>query len=203
MIALRTDVEVTNPTARATSFAHWTNVPLVPGGTNELLDDTVFDIPTARINISKRWRQNLDPSIKREPWTKEEDETLIALYRQHGSKWAQIASGLPGRTDNACKNQWNKLSHTASPKQPKTVGRPLQSLSNALVPGVGPATSPVARQAPQRKRQKTAASAAGRFPGAPAVGTWPTTKTAPGQRCMCRREHHSGERSSCRRRRSD
>jgi len=65
--ALRTDVEVTNPTARATSFAHWTNVPLVPGGTNELLDDTIFDIPTSRINISERWRQNLGPSPQQWP----------------------------------------------------------------------------------------------------------------------------------------
>ena len=57
--ALRTDVKVTNPTAHATSFAHWTNVPLVPGGTNELLDDTIFDIPADRINISKRWQHKV------------------------------------------------------------------------------------------------------------------------------------------------
>ena len=64
--ALRTDVKVTNPTAHATSFAHWTNVPLVPGGTNELLDDTIFDIPADRINISKRWQHDLGPSPQ--PW---------------------------------------------------------------------------------------------------------------------------------------
>jgi len=57
--SLRTDIAITNPGTKPTAFAHWTNVPMVPGGKNELEDDTVFEIPTKEILVAKRWQQNL------------------------------------------------------------------------------------------------------------------------------------------------
>ncbi len=57
----------------------------------------------------ERWRNHLDPGVSREAWTEEENAILLARYEQFGSMWAEIASGLPGRADNGCKNQWNKL----------------------------------------------------------------------------------------------
>ena len=54
---------ITNPGVDPTKFAHWTNVPMVPGGKNELEDDTVFEIPT-KILIAKRWQQNLGRSLQ-------------------------------------------------------------------------------------------------------------------------------------------
>ena len=50
----------------------------------------------------ERWRHNLDPTIKREPWSEEENQKLLRTYDELGSKWADIARQLPGRTDNAC-----------------------------------------------------------------------------------------------------
>jgi hypothetical protein len=57
----------------------------------------------------ERWRNHLDPGVSRAAWTESENEILLARYEQFGSMWAEIASGLPGRADNGCKNQWNKL----------------------------------------------------------------------------------------------
>ena len=44
-----------------------------------------------------RWHNHLNPSIKRDAWTEEEDLQLIGAHQLHGNKWAEIAKHLPGR----------------------------------------------------------------------------------------------------------
>ena len=60
--ALETQIRLHNLGADTVHFAHWVNPMWVPGGENELTDNTEFIIPTANILIADRWQKNLGPS---------------------------------------------------------------------------------------------------------------------------------------------
>ena len=44
-----------------------------------------------------RWHNHLDPAIKKDTWTDEEESTLTYYHQIYGNKWAEIARFLPGR----------------------------------------------------------------------------------------------------------
>ena len=56
-----------------------------------------------------RWCFYLSPTVKKTPWTEEEEQQLIHLINTIGPHWVTISKQMPGRTDTQIKNRWNVI----------------------------------------------------------------------------------------------
>ncbi|CAN7004178.1 unnamed protein product [Brassica oleracea var. botrytis] len=54
-----------------------------------------------------RWINYLRPDLKRGAFSQDEESLIIELHAALGNRWSQMATRLPGRTDNEIKNFWN------------------------------------------------------------------------------------------------
>ncbi|KIK70435.1 hypothetical protein GYMLUDRAFT_32442 [Collybiopsis luxurians FD-317 M1] len=57
---------------------------------------------------SKRYNDALDPNLKREEWTSDEDASLLQAYGEIGGKWREIGFKLQ-RSSLACRNRFKLL----------------------------------------------------------------------------------------------
>jgi len=69
-----------------------------------------------------RWKNSLDPSISRSPFTADEDRAILGLQADEGTagKWAELAPSLPGRTGQQLRNRWMQLEAASGKAKTKT-----------------------------------------------------------------------------------
>lgn len=57
----------------------------------------------------ERWMNHLNPDLKKTKWSAEEDAKLLKLAALYPRKWAEMARGIPGRTENMAKCRYHTL----------------------------------------------------------------------------------------------
>ena len=54
----------------------------------------------------ERWYNHLNPNIKKDSWSLEEEMVLFIINRDLGNRWKDLAQILECRSENNIKNQW-------------------------------------------------------------------------------------------------
>ena len=96
--------------------------------------------------LKDRWNYYLNPNLKSEPFTPEEDVLLESKLNEMGAKWRQIATYFPGRTDVALKNRWKMIQRHRNDENSKYQKRkklsPHSSASTEIINGTNNRSKP-------------------------------------------------------------
>ena len=57
----------------------------------------------------ERWNNYLNPYLRNDPWSPEEDALLMQKHDEYGTQWRKISKFFNNRSDNALRNRYNLL----------------------------------------------------------------------------------------------
>ena len=79
------------------NFRKWTEIA-------NFLNERPGSLERSGKQCRERWCNHLDPDIKKDMCSKEEQQKIFSLQKKFGNKWSKIAKFIPGRTENSVKN---------------------------------------------------------------------------------------------------
>jgi hypothetical protein len=68
----------------------------------------------------ERWKNFVDPDLKKKPFTKKEDELIVKYYEKYRS-WAKVAKTIKHRNENQVKNRYRALLNKGFKNEAETV----------------------------------------------------------------------------------
>ncbi|XP_063043708.1 snRNA-activating protein complex subunit 4 [Engraulis encrasicolus] len=128
-----------------------------------------------------RWTSVLDPSIKKGPWSKEEDEMLLRAVQKHGvpnwwrikfdvpgrtdgqvrdrsscipGKWVKIATEVPNRIDSQCLGKWRLLTKPSAPRKKRPPSTAVPRSSDTATPGSETRQTPTQKPAEKTRKKR-------------------------------------------------
>ena len=80
----------------------------------------------------ERWNNYVNPNLRTDPWTAEEDKLLEQKYEEFGARWNKISKFFTNRSDNSIRNRWmliarRKRNSDTSPISPPPVTDPVRT----------------------------------------------------------------------------
>ena len=72
----------------------------------------------------ERWNNYVNPALRTDPWTPEEDMILDQKYAEYGPKWNKISKFFVNRSDNNIRNRWMMLARHRAKQQKSPVSPP-------------------------------------------------------------------------------
>ncbi|XP_065593329.1 snRNA-activating protein complex subunit 4 [Cyrtonyx montezumae] len=101
-----------------------------------------------------RWTKSVDPSLKKGPWTPEEDAMLLAAVEKYGERdWYKIRTEVPGRSDAQCSDRYLKALHRDVKKGKWSLEEEEQLIDLVQKHGLGH-WSKIASELPHRTRSQ-------------------------------------------------
>ena len=81
----------------------------------------------------ERWNNYVNPALRTDPWTPEEDMLLDQKFAEYGPKWNKISKFFVNRSDNNIRNRWMMIARHRAKSQ-----------KSPISPAPTPTQSPIA-----------------------------------------------------------